>query len=213
EALLARLATVRGTVLAGGGERLVAGDPTVRLPLEPGLDLEVPADVFTQVNPAANPALVATVLALGRFARGERVLDLFCGAGNFTLPLARREVAVEGIERDRVAIATARANAVRLGLHHASFRCATVAEALAARAPGTLDALILDPPRAGAADAVGDIARLRPRRVIYVACDPATLARDVRAFATHGYRILRVQPLDLFPQTFHVETAAELHLT
>jgi len=213
EALLARLATVRGTVLAGGGERLVAGDPTIRLPLEPGLDLEVPADVFTQVNPAANPALVAAVLALGRFARGERVLDLFCGAGNFTLPLARREVAVEGVERDRVAIATARANAVRLGFHHARFRCATVAEALAARAPGSLDALILDPPRAGAADAVGDIARLRPRRVIYVACDPATLARDVRAFATHGYRILRVQPLDLFPQTFHVETAAELHLT
>src|SRR5262249_56403873 len=84
EAVLARRATVRGTVLVGGGERLVAGDPTVRLPLEAGLDLEVPADVFTQVNPAANPGLVATVLTLGRFVRGERVLDLYCGAGNFT---------------------------------------------------------------------------------------------------------------------------------
>ena len=213
EAVLARRATVRGTVLVGGGERLVAGDPTVRLPLEAGLDLEVPADVFTQVNPAANPGLVATVLTLGRFVRGERVLDLYCGAGNFTLPLARREITAEGIERDGLAIATARENASRLGLRHASFRATTVAAGLATLAPDTVDALILDPPRAGAADVVADIARLRPRRVIYVACDPATLARDVRAFATHGMRIVRAQPIDRFPQTFHVETVAELHLT
>jgi len=213
EAILAHRATVRGTVLVGGGERLAAGDPTVRLPLEAGLDLEVPADVFTQVNPAANPGLVASVLALGRFARGEHVLDLYCGVGNFTLPLARRGITVEGIERDGLAVGAARENAARLGLQHASFRATSVAAGLATFAPDTVDALILDPPRAGAADAVAGIARLRPRRVLYVACDPSTLARDVRAFATHGLRIVRAQPIDLFPQTFHVETVAELHLT
>ena len=92
EALLARTAGVRGTVVVGAGARLVAGDPTVRVALEPGLALEVPADVFTQVNPGANRRLVETVVALGAFAPGARVLDLYCGAGNLSLPLVRRGV-------------------------------------------------------------------------------------------------------------------------
>src|SRR5205823_1155372 len=83
------------------------GDPTVRVALEPGLALEVPADVFTQVNPGANRRLVETVVALGAFAPGARVLDLYCGAGNLSLPLARRGVTVLGIERSRVAVEAA----------------------------------------------------------------------------------------------------------
>jgi 23S rRNA (uracil1939-C5)-methyltransferase len=82
EALLVRTASVRGTVLTGAGARQVAGDPSVRVELEPGLAVEVPADAFTQVNPEANRLLVATVLELGAFRAGERVLDLYCGAGN-----------------------------------------------------------------------------------------------------------------------------------
>jgi 23S rRNA (uracil1939-C5)-methyltransferase len=213
EALLARHASVRGAVLAGGGVRKVAGDPTVRVPLEPGLDLEVPADVFTQVNPGANRILVATVLALGRFAAGERVLDLYCGAGNFALPLARRRVRVHGVERDPIAVEAGRANAARLGLADATFEASTVARALARGVTDDVDAVVLDPPRSGAADALPALAALRARRILYVSCDPATLARDVRALATHGYHVARVQPLDLFPQTYHVETVAELRLT
>ncbi len=213
EALAARVATVRGTIVAGGGVRLVAGDPTVRVPLEPGLDLEVPADVFTQVNPGANRTLVETVLSLGRFTAGERVLDLYCGAGNLSLPVARRGAAVLGIERDEVAVAAARANATRLRLAGATFRAASVVDALRDVAAGTVDAVVLDPPRAGAADALDALAALRAPRIVYVSCDPATLARDVKRLVACGYRTGVVQPIDVFPQTYHVETAAELRLT
>jgi 23S rRNA (uracil1939-C5)-methyltransferase len=212
ERLLARVAAVRGIVLSGGGVRLVAGDPTICVPLEPGLDLEVPADVFTQVNPAANRLLIETVLARGRFAPGERVLDLYCGAGNFAFPVARRGASVEGVERNATAVAAARANAARLGFGHSTFRCAPVAHALR-DIRGDVHAAILDPPRAGAADVLPALAALRPQRVVYVSCDPATLARDARTLVRLGYRLARVQPIDLFPQTFHVESVAELLLT
>src|SRR5207247_2005788 len=213
EALLARAAGVRGTVVTGAGVRLVAGDPTVRVALEPGLDLEVPADVFTQVNPGANQRLVETVLALGAFTPGERVLDLYCGAGNLSLPLARRGVSVLGIERSGVAVEAARANAARHGLPAATFRADHVARALASLPSGSLDAVVLDPPRAGAADALPALAALRPPRIIYVSCDPATLARDVRTLLAAGYRLERVQPIDVFPQTYHVESVTKLRLT
>jgi 23S rRNA (uracil1939-C5)-methyltransferase len=213
EAFLVRSPSVRGVVLAGGGVRVTAGDPTVAVALEPGLDLEVPADVFTQVNPGANRLLVAALVALGGFAAGERALDLYCGAGNFTLPLARRGVVVHGVERDPVAVAAARANAARHGLDAATFEAAVVAEALARARPGAADAVVLDPPRRGAREALPALVRLRPRRILYVSCDPATLARDARALAHAGYHIGRVQPVDLFPQTYHVESVAEFRLT
>jgi 23S rRNA (uracil1939-C5)-methyltransferase len=212
EALLLARPTVRGTVLAGGGVRQAAGDANVLVPVEPGLALEVPADAFTQVNPAANQRLVATVLARGAFRPGERVLDLYCGAGNFALPLARRGVAVVGVERDGVAVAAATANAARLGLA-AIFQQAGVASALAARPPASVDAVLLDPPRAGAADALPALLALRAPRVLYVSCDPATLARDLRTLSAGGYHVGAVQPVDLFPQTYHVETVTDLRLT
>jgi 23S rRNA (uracil1939-C5)-methyltransferase len=213
EALLARVATVRGVVLTGAGTRLVAGDPMVTVLLEPGLDLEVPADVFTQVNVAGNRLLVATVLELAPPRAGEQVLDLYCGAGNFALPVARRGAHVLGIERDPLAVAAARANAARLGLEQAEFRCAMVAPALASLARGSIDTVLLDPPRAGAADALAALLALRTPRIIYVSCDPATLARDVKTLVAGGYRLAAVQPVDLFPQTYHIESVAEFRLT
>jgi len=211
ERLLVAQPSVRGAVVTDGEVRLVVGDPTVRAPLEPGLAIEVPADVFTQVNPAANQLLVATVVGL--VGAAPRVLDLYCGAGNFALPLARRGARVRGVERDAAAVAAARANAARLGLLGATFVAADVATALAAEPPGSADAVVLDPPRAGAAPALGALAALRAPRLVYVSCDPATLARDIRALAAHGYRLGRLELLDLFPQTYHVETVAELQLT
>jgi 23S rRNA (uracil1939-C5)-methyltransferase len=173
----------------------------------------VPVDAFTQVNPEANPALVATVLAFADVAAGRRVLDLYCGAGNLSLPVARRGAEVEGVERDAMAIAAAAANARRLKLPRARFRHARVADALRAYGGAPPDTVILDPPRQGAADALGPLAALRPHRIVYVSCDPATLARDVRHLLDAGFRLRRVQPIDLFPQTYHVECVAELHLT
>jgi len=213
DAILAGTASVRGIVVTGGGERMVRGDPHVRVPLEKGLDLEVPVDAFTQVNPGANRLLVETVLSLARFDAGTRVLDLYCGAGNFALPIARRGALVHAVERSTVAVETARANASRLGLETATFAADEVERALRAVAPGTADVVVMDPPRAGAAAAMDSLVALRAPRILYVSCDPTTLARDIRVLLAHGYRVGRVQPIDLFPQTYHVETAAELLLT
>ena len=213
EDVLAATSTVRGAVLAGGAERIVVGDADLRVPVEHDLVLEVPADAFTQVNPAANLLVVATMLELGAFRAGEHALDLYCGAGNFALPLARRGVDVIGVERSPVAVAAARANAQRLGLASARFACDPVAAALAQLPATPLDAVVLDPPRGGAADAAGTLASRRAARILYVSCDPATLARDARTLVAAGYRLGGVQPLDVFSQTYHVETVAEFVLT
>jgi len=213
ERLLASSSSVRGAVLTGGAERLVVGDPNLRVPVEPDLVLEVPADAFTQVNPTANLLVVTTVLELGEFRAGERVLDLYCGAGNFSLPLARRGAEVTGVERSAVAVAAARANADRLGLGSVRFTRDAVAAVLERLPPAPFDAAVLDPPRGGAADVAGALAARRAARILYVSCDPATLARDARTLVAGGYRLGRVQPLDVFPQTYHIETVAEFVLT
>jgi 23S rRNA (uracil1939-C5)-methyltransferase len=122
---------------------------------------------------------------------------------------------VLGIERDADAVAAARANGARLGLD-ARFVAGDVAHVLARRdvtGDDPLDGVVLDPPRAGAADALPALAARAPRRLVYVSCDPATLARDLRTLAGHGYALRAVQPIDVFPQTFHVETVALVELT
>jgi 23S rRNA (uracil1939-C5)-methyltransferase len=211
ESLLATHASVRGAVLGHRATRHTVGDPQVRIEIEPGLVLEAPADAFAQVNPAANRLLVDCALALAEVVPGARVLDLYCGAGNFTLPLARRGADITGIERSPLAVDAGRANAVRLGLG-ARFVAGDVAATLAT-IDGPVDAVVLDPPRAGAADALPALAALRPSRIVYVSCDPATLARDCRTLVARGYAVRTVQPVDVFPQTFHVEAVALLGLT
>lgn len=213
EAVLVAEPGVRGIVLAGGGMRVILGDPIVHAIPEPDLVLEVPADVFAQVHPAANLALVATVLELVAPAPGMRALDLYCGAGNFALPLARRGVVVHGVEQSGVAADAARANATRLGLDGATFTTGDVDAALGSLADRPVDVVVLDPPRAGAAGPLHRIAGMRAPRIVYVSCDPATLARDARSLASLGYRLARAQPVDVFPQTYHIETVAEFLLT
>lgn len=214
EALLARHAALRGAVLIGGGTRVAAGDPQVRVTLEPGLDLELPADVFTQVNPRANQALVALVVAMAAVSPGTRAIDLYCGAGNFALPLARRGARVLGLEHDARAVAAAASNAARLGFGDTAFRADDVAAGLREIPARDVDVAVLDPPRAGATTAaLAALVAVRAPRIVYVSCDPATLARDVRTLAAHGWRLMRAQPVDLFPQTYHVETVALLELT
>src|SRR5262249_16667632 len=203
-ALLAQHATIRGALLTDGQTVHTVGDVTVMVPLEPDLALEVPADVFTQVNPAANLLLVETVVSLAGVQAGTRVLDLYAGAGNLSLPLARRGAEVLGVERAPRAVAAADANARRLGFLHARFEARDVVAALRTLAPGSFDLVVLDPPRAGARAAIPGILALRAARILYVSCDPATLARDVALLAASGYRLVETVPIDVFPQTFHI---------
>jgi len=171
-------------------------------------DYRVSAGSFFQVNTAGAEVLIDLVQGYLAPAGGETLVDLYCGVGLFGLALAGRVGQVIGVEADRSAADDFRHNAqgrsnVRL--------IAEAAEAALPGIEGPLDEglLVLDPPRAGAgAPVIAEIIRLEPRRIAYVACDPATLARDARQLVEAGYRLAEVQPVDLFPQTYHIESVA-----
>ena len=195
---------------AGRKETLitVCGDPgSIFEVADPSLPLYVRAGGFSQVNSAQNRNLVAAVLAAADLHGEERVLDLYCGAGNFSLPLARCAGEVVGVEEYAPAIDDAQANATRLGLENTRFIAGPAegtAPGLAAETP--FDLVLLDPPRTGAYAVMRDLLVIRPSRILYVSCDPATLARDLKPLVHNGYRVVFSQPFDLFPQTWHIES-------
>ena len=166
---------------------------------------------FVQVNAEVNRALVRQVVSMLAPSGGERVLDAYCGLGNFSLPLARRGAAVTGLEAAATMVERARANAAANALP-ASFHRAdlgdgpTVREWLRRR----WDALLLDPPRAGAEVVVEHVGLAPPSRIVYVSCNPETLARDAaRLVHGHGYRLVRTGLVDMFPHTSHIESVSE----
>lgn len=169
------------------------------------------ADGFFQINQELLPSLIEA--ALGD-ARGEHAIDLYCGVGLFTLPLARRFARVTGVEANESAIRYAQSNLKEAGLSNAAFEVARVSDWLRAHhhhddAP--LDLILLDPPRAGAEeDSISRIVALHPQRIAYVSCDPATLARDLKELIEAGYHLDTIAAFDMFPQTHHVETVAHL---
>lgn len=207
ESFLAAHPRLAGLVLRGKRTRWILGEDRCGLEIEPGLPWVVHAGTFTQVTRAGNRALLQSVLDAGQFRGEQHVLDLFAGAGNLSLPIARRVGRVVAVERGELAVADGIANARDLGLGHCEFRCASAQDGVeAARRRGEhFDVVVLDPPRSGAVEVMAALCALAAQRVVYVSCDPATLARDLRAIASR-YRIERVQPIDLFPQTYHVET-------
>ncbi|MCS6925280.1 MAG: TRAM domain-containing protein [Candidatus Binatia bacterium] len=205
--------SVRGVALCGQGWRRSWGDCRVGLDLqEDGLWLDVGPGVFTQVNPAGNRVLIATLLRLASFRPEQEVIELYCGVGNLSLPIARCVRRVIGVERDQRAVDDARGNAARAGLTNTRFLCASARAAVQRllQARACFDVVVLDPPRAGAVEVIDLLPRLGARTIVYVSCDPATLARDVRSLCCAGYQLHALQPLDLFPQTYHVETIAIL---
>ena len=174
-----------------------------------GLRLRVGGDSFFQINTSLTPMLVGTALRLAKIEPRQRSLDLFCGVGLFALAMARQGASVLGIETSRQAVRQAVLNARQNGLK-AEFRSGDAARELRNLAADEWDVVVLDPPRAGAKECITELARLRPRRIVYVSCDPATLARDVKLLGAHEYCLREAVPLDLFPQTAHVEVVAKL---
>jgi 23S rRNA (uracil1939-C5)-methyltransferase len=166
---------------------------------------------FAQVNLEQNRRLVAEVLAAAGLDGTQRVLDLFCGMGNFSLPLALQARAVIGVEDYAPAVARAEANARANGIGNVLFHARPADGAATALAAGEgFDLVVLDPPRAGAYQAVRDLLAVRPSRIIYVSCDPTTLARDLVPLLHGGYELLSARPFDLFPQTYHIESVSVL---
>jgi 23S rRNA (uracil1939-C5)-methyltransferase len=206
---------VGGIVLRGGGVREVVGQVKISFELERECEVEIDADLFSQVNRAQNLRLVAAVIAMAAVHEGTAVLDLFCGAGNFSLPLARRGARVTGVDADSLAVAGAQHNAARMGLREAQFIAMKAAETARffERTHYRPDLVIIDPPRTGALDLMVAVARLRPRAVIYVSCDTTTLVRDLQTLRASGYEIDRVCAFDFFPNTHHVEVAVHALLT
>jgi 23S rRNA (uracil1939-C5)-methyltransferase len=166
------------------------------------------AEAFFQINPSLLGPLIDFALA---DATGETVLDLYCGVGLFTLPLARQFKKVVGVESNSAAVRFARRNLQREGLANARVIHAGVAEWFRSDAARGADFVLLDPPRAGAESAViKGIVDLQPAQISYVSCDPATLARDLLKLMIAGYAINSIAGFDLFPQTHHVETVVRL---
>lgn len=212
EDLVARCGRISGLILRAANWRRTWGNTAVSVIPEAGVHLSIEADVFTQVNSVANRELLSHLLARAAFQPAERVLELYSGAGNFTLPMARRVAGVVAVEGYLPAVESGRRSAQSNGIGNIRWIRAPVAAALAklAKAGERFSKIVLDPPSTGAKGIERDLASLGADEIFYISCNPATLARDLAALSKHGYRLRTVQPLDLFPHTFHVEALAVL---
>ncbi|MCK4535420.1 MAG: 23S rRNA (uracil(1939)-C(5))-methyltransferase RlmD [Desulfuromonadales bacterium] len=175
------------------------------------VELQAGPGCFTQVNRAQNSVLIDAVVAAADLQGGERVLDLFCGIGNFSLPLARRAAEVVGVEDFAPAIDDARRNASANQIGNARFFAEDARGAIRRhQSGGRFDLVVLDPPRSGCYPIVKELLQAQPERILYVSCNPATLARDLSLMVHNGYAAVQSLPVDLFPQTWHLESISLL---
>jgi len=188
-----------------GHEVLAAIIGDLRFALSPGS--------FFQVNPVQTRVLYETALQAAQLTGQETVIDAYCGTGTISLFLARRAKRVIGVEKFAPAVKDARNNARLNGLENASFIAGDTAEILPQLAAQgvTPEVIVMDPARAGCDEKVlATVADWQPSRIVYVSCNPATLARDAAYLAARGYAVTYVQPVDMFPHTTHIETVALL---
>ncbi len=175
------------------------------------LSFEFQPTDFVQVNAAINSKMVALALELLALENSDRVLDLFCGLGNFSLALARQHVSVVALEADGTLIQRARKNAKRNGLDNVDFRVTDLyqSDSLSNVLDPTITKLLLDPPRTGALEVVEQVGLGQFTRIVYVSCNPATLARDAEILVhKQGYKLVSAGVMDMFPHTRHVESIA-----
>lgn len=166
---------------------------------------------FTQVNTEINRKMIAQAVDWLQPAENESILDLFCGIGNFTLPLARHAKHVTGVEGDKALVERAQKNADRNSMGNVDFHVANLYESVehASWTRASYDAVLLDPPRSGALEMMPLVDGTGARRVLYVSCYPGTLARDAAELvSSHGYRLVKTGVMDMFPHTAHVESMA-----
>lgn len=168
---------------------------------------------FVQVNAHMNQAMVSQALNWLEPAAGERILDLFCGMGNFSLPLATSGAEVVGVEGVVDMVGQARQNAADNQLNNLTFYHGDLSADLSLEPwMGKIDKLLLDPARAGAYESLQWLKKMKPRKVVYVSCNPASLGRDSAVLLERGYRLKKLGLIDMFPQTHHIEAMALFEL-
>jgi 23S rRNA (uracil1939-C5)-methyltransferase len=202
---------------------LQPGGPATVAPLTPnleplryelghfGLAIEFEPTDFIQVNATLNEVMVARALEILELEPASHVLDLFCGLGNFSLPLARSAGEVVGVEGDAGLVSRAERNARRQGIANAAFHAEDLANpaAWSAWAARRYDRVLLDPPRAGAREVLPFVGGCGAARVVYISCHPGSLARDAGILVRdHGFRLVAAGVMDMFPHTTHVEAMA-----
>jgi 23S rRNA (uracil1939-C5)-methyltransferase len=202
----------RGNVIWGDRHRLLSGRDTLLEEIG-SLKFAFSPGVFSQANPAAAKKLYETVAEMAALTGRENVLDLYCGVGPTSLYLARTARVVWGIDESSLAIDMAKQNARRNGFANCRFLAGDVGEKIveAHRTLGRIDCIVLNPPRKGVQPAALEaILALNAPKIIYVSCEPNSLARDLDKLVNQGYRIRRLQPIDMFPQTEQVENVVLL---
>ena len=206
---------ISGIALSRGRDNAIydlVGKPWVEMTLE-GLALKVGPVCFYQVGEEGAQSIFRCIKSWISTNDGQRILDLYCGVGTFALPLACQKGVgmVVGVEGEREAAILAKENARRNGMSNVKILHGTAEDLIGALAKEKYDVTILDPPRSGITrKAMDGLLRLGSPRIVYVSCDPSTLARDLDRLRKGGYRCIQIQPLDLFPHTYHVEVVALL---
>lgn len=194
----------------GQEEHLIFGDPTIRETVN-SLEFEISAGSFFQTNTLQTERLYQTIQRMTQPHAQGTALDLYCGTGAIALHLATLMQTVYGVELVEEAVRNAEQNAERNHIENVSLYCGEVQKVLPDFLEYSPDVVVIDPPRPGLSKkVVRDILKLHPRQVIYVSCNPATLARDVAMFTKQQYVIQEVQPVDMFPHTYHIETIVDL---
>ncbi len=187
-------------------------NPQLSYAPEEGLNLEFEPGDFTQVNVGINKKMIQRTMELLEISPDDRILDLFCGLGNFTLPLAKRVREIVGVEGDEALVRHARDNAVKNGLANATFELADLTKTELKDYPWAksgFNKILLDPPRSGAFEVLHQLAALGAERLVYISCNPSTLARDAGELVNnHGYTLVSTGVMDMFPHTTHVESIA-----
>jgi len=179
------------------------------------IEINFKASDFTQVNHAINQQMVKQVLHLLDLQADDCVLDLFCGLGNFTLPMSKKCSRVTGVEGDSIMVARAKENALRQGIENTDYFVAdltqvgtTGEDSVESWMLQKFDKILLDPPRSGAQEIVSLFKQFKAQTIVYVSCQPSSLVRDAKILCQQGYRLSKLGVMDMFPQTAHVESMA-----
>ena len=178
-----------------------------------GLDFRISPRSFYQVNPVQTEVLYATAKAYASLTGKEKIIDAYCGTGTIGLCMADGASEIIGVEVNRDAVSDAKDNAARNGVSNATYICDDAGKFMAEMAMRgeSADVVITDPPRAGCSrEFLQSLLSLSPTRVVYVSCNPETLARDLYTLTRGGYKVSKIQPVDLFPYTGHVECVVGL---